>query len=202
MATEREEAPGELEHVRAFVNTAQLDQGSDELSSARALVKWLAGRGLIAASARAGRRDLEAALELREAIRTVLLANTTGSSIPPEAHAALNRAADRARLRPRVLADGSSAIVADAGGVDGALGRLLAIIHQSMADGSWPRLGVCRDEACQLAFYDHTKNRARTWCSMEVCGNRAKARAYRRRRDASTATDGPGGRDSLELTTR
>jgi hypothetical protein len=32
------------------------------------------------------------------------------------------------------------------------------------------------------AFYDHARNRSRTWCSMDACGNRAKARAYRARR--------------------
>ncbi|HEV2869799.1 MAG TPA: CGNR zinc finger domain-containing protein, partial [Actinomycetota bacterium] len=30
-------------------------------------------------------------------------------------------------------------------------------------------------------FYDHSTNRSGTWCTMSVCGNRRKARAYRRR---------------------
>lgn len=195
MGQELEPGAGELDQVRGFVNTKEFQDGADELSSGRALIRWLAGQRLIAPTARAGRQDLDAALELREAIRTALLANTTGGSIPSSARSAIDRATDRARLRPRVLADGSSTLVPDAGGVDGALGRLLAIMHRSLADGSWTRLKVCRDETCQWAFYDATKNRARAWCSMELCGNRAKARAYRRRRVTTTRTAGaePGG---------
>ena len=48
-----------------------------------------------------------------------------------------------------------------------------------MADGTWRRLKACREDTCQWAFYDRSKNRSGTWCSMAVCGNRAKARAYR-----------------------
>jgi len=33
----------------------------------------------------------------------------------------------------------------------------------------------CRNDKCVLFFYDTSKNRARTWCSMDMCGNRAKA---------------------------
>jgi predicted RNA-binding Zn ribbon-like protein len=51
-----------------------------------------------------------------------------------------------------------------------------------MAGETWDRLKACRLDDCQWVFYDHSKNRSRTWCSMRVCGNRAKARAYRERR--------------------
>ncbi|MGH2778535.1 MAG: CGNR zinc finger domain-containing protein, partial [Actinomycetota bacterium] len=33
----------------------------------------------------------------------------------------------------------------------------------------------------KAAFYDHSKNRSGKWCTMRVCGNRAKTRAYRER---------------------
>lgn len=43
----------------------------------------------------------------------------------------------------------------------------------------------CRNDACILYFYDTTKNHARQWCSMGLCGNRIKVAAhYRRRRSA------------------
>jgi predicted RNA-binding Zn ribbon-like protein len=74
----------------------------------------------------------------------------------------------------------------DAGGVDGALGRLLAIVHVSIADGTWSRLKACREDSCEWAFYDHTKNRSGAWCDMGVCGNRAKARAFRERTAADS----------------
>ncbi|MDR3617858.1 MAG: CGNR zinc finger domain-containing protein [Paludisphaera borealis] len=40
---------------------------------------------------------------------------------------------------------------------------------------------VCEGTACTLMFLDRTKAHARRWCSMAVCGNRAKAAAYRAR---------------------
>jgi predicted RNA-binding Zn ribbon-like protein len=42
-------------------------------------------------------------------------------------------------------------------------------------------------DSCEWAFYDWSKNRSGTWCDMAVCGNRAKARAYRERRRGQSA---------------
>jgi predicted RNA-binding Zn ribbon-like protein len=42
----------------------------------------------------------------------------------------------------------------------------------------------CAGSACMLVFLDRTKAHARRWCSMAVCGNRAKAAAHRARRAA------------------
>jgi predicted RNA-binding Zn ribbon-like protein len=54
-----------------------------------------------------------------------------------------------------------------------------------MADGSWERLKICPADDCHWAFYDASKNRSRTWCNMQVCGNRKKTRAYRARNRTS-----------------
>jgi predicted RNA-binding Zn ribbon-like protein len=81
----------------------------------------------------------------------------------------------------RFDAAGRSRLEPSASGVDGALGRLLAIVNTAMTDGTWPRLKACRSHACLWAFYDASKNRSGAWCSMAVCGSRSKARAYRRR---------------------
>ena len=40
---------------------------------------------------------------------------------------------------------------------------------------------ACEGHACTLLFVDRTRGRARRWCSMAVCGNRAKQAAYRSR---------------------
>jgi predicted RNA-binding Zn ribbon-like protein len=58
---------------------------------------------------------------------------------------------------------------------------LFAAVAAAMADGSWSRLKACRRHACRWAFYDHSRNRSGTWCSMAVCGNRVKVADYRRR---------------------
>jgi predicted RNA-binding Zn ribbon-like protein len=40
---------------------------------------------------------------------------------------------------------------------------------------------ACEGHSCTLVFADHTRGRARRWCSMAVCGNRAKQVAHRNR---------------------
>jgi predicted RNA-binding Zn ribbon-like protein len=178
----RQEAPGELEHVRAFVNTLDLDRASDQLASATDLGDWLISRGLASAGTRATRADLGRARELRDSIRSVLLAHTAGTPAPPEALRTFDQIAARARLTLRFDERGGARLEPVAAGVDGALGRLLRIIQDAIAEGTWLRMKACREHTCEWAFYDHTKNRSGTWCTMQVCGNRTKARSYRERR--------------------
>ncbi|MGH8327732.1 MAG: CGNR zinc finger domain-containing protein, partial [Steroidobacteraceae bacterium] len=40
---------------------------------------------------------------------------------------------------------------------------------------------ACEGPACTLLFADHTRGHARRWCSMTICGNRAKQTAHRQR---------------------
>ena len=86
----------------------------------------------------------------------------------------------RAPLRAVVSPLGAT-LVTDAPGADAFLGLISAAIAQASQE-SWERLKVCRADACQWAFYDHSKNGRGAWCSMRVCGSREKARAYRERR--------------------
>lgn len=175
-------APGDLELVREFVNTLDVETGAEELADPDALAVWLRGRNLLRGGA-ATRAELAEARRLREALRVLLLANN-GVSMRKEAAAALNRAARRAGLGVRFQAGGTASLEPTAAGVDRALGRLLAIVAAAMADGTWSRLKACRADDCRWAFYDRARNRSRAWCSMAVCGNRTKARAYRRRHPA------------------
>ena len=189
--SKQQQAPGELEHVRAFVNTIDLEERRRRAhavptsSQAGSREHGLAPAGLVATS-----DDLEYAIGLREALRAVLLAHNADGFVPADAASALDRAAAARRLRLRFDKHGFGTLEPEADGVDGALGRLLAIIHRSAADGTWARLKACRDDTCEWAFYDHTKNRSGAWCNMAVCGNRAKARAYRERRGAPRGVQG------------
>jgi predicted RNA-binding Zn ribbon-like protein len=181
-------APGELENVRAFVNTIDIEEGTEQLSSPVALADWLREHGLAPAGRlRATEIDLDTALALREALRAILRSHVEGEPVATDAAMALDDIACRSRLRVRFDKQGGAGLEPEAQGVDGALGRLVAIVHGAIAEGTWERLKACREHACAWAFYDHAKNRSGAWCSMEECGNRAKARAYRERRAASTA---------------
>ena len=182
METKRQQAPGALEHVRAFVNTVDIEEGAEELGSGRTLGDWLSARGLAPPSLPVTEEDLRHAIELREAIRSILLAHTLAVEPAEEATRVLDDAARRADLRVRFGVVGDTSIEPGAAGVDAALGRLLAIVHETIGGGEWERLKACREHTCAWAFYDHTKNHSGAWCNMRACGNRAKARAYRERR--------------------
>ena len=68
----------------------------------------------------------------------------------------------------------------------GAVGSILAIIVDAVADDTWSRLKRCPD--CQWIFYDRTRSRTKVWCDMlsgdaggRSCGTIAKVRRYRER---------------------
>jgi predicted RNA-binding Zn ribbon-like protein len=184
--SKNQQAPGELERVREFVNTIDIEGNLEQLESASALAAWLAERGLASSGVRATRADLANALELREALRAILLAHNGSPASEPAAEA-LDAAVRRAQLTLRFDSEGAARLAPEARGIDGALGRLLVIVHSAIAQGTWERLKACRWHTCEWAFYDNTKNRSGAWCTMDVCGNRAKARAYRKRH-ATAAT--------------
>jgi len=173
-------APGDLALVQRFVNTTDLETGADDLGDPEQLTAWLRAAGLasqVDAFDEAGR---ERVLAVREALRSLLLANH-GEPADPKAIAVLDRAARDAPVVVAFGADGSARLAPAGGGVGGALAGLLGIVARAQADGTWSRLKACPADACGWAFYDRSRNRSRTWCTMSVCGNRAKARSYRAR---------------------
>ena len=173
-------APGELEQVRAFINTWDADEDAEHLPGPAELRDWLVEQRLLAASDPVTAADHRHALEVREALRAVLLANS-GLDLDPRAGPVLDEAAVRARLGVRFAGDGQVHTAPEAGGVAGAMGRLLAIVAAAQDEGTWPRLKACLADDCQWAFYDLSRNRSAVWCDMKVCGNRQKVRSYRER---------------------
>ncbi len=155
-------APPPLREVQLLLNSQDLEHDVDWLPD------WLAERGL----ARAERR----ARSLREALRALVRANN-GTPLDEEAVATVNAAARRVSLR--VDSKGAVSVATDGDALD----RVVAIALGAMVDGSWGRLKACRN--CRWSFYDKSPNRSGTWCSMQLCGNRKKTRAYRKRRSAA-----------------
>jgi len=104
-----------------------------------------------------------------------VLANN-GRPLDGAAVAHVNAAAARVSLR---LDDDGAVRVANSGD---AIDEIVATAFGAMIDGTWERLKACRN--CRWSFYDYSPNRSATWCSMQLCGNRKKTRAYRRRKAA------------------
>lgn len=177
-ATPPEGAPGELDLVRQFVNTLDAEEAEDALATVDGLGAWLRGVGLPAGRLTAS--DLPRVHEVREAIRKLLLANN-GEPLDPAALRDLDAAARRAPLHVSFDDDGRAQLEPAASGADAAIGALLGIVARAQAEGTWQRLKACLADPCQWAFYDRSRNRSRHWCSMSVCGNRAKVRSFRER---------------------
>jgi predicted RNA-binding Zn ribbon-like protein len=177
---ERAPAPGELGLVEAFVNTLSIENRTDELDSPSSLRSWLVEHGLIAPGDAIEEEDVNTAREVREALRALLIANNDGPR-DESAAAVLEATSDRAKMHLRFDEESVARLEPGAPGTRAALGRLIAIVFEAMREGSWGRLKACRNEGCRWAFYDGSKNRRGTWCSMATCGNRAKTLAYYRR---------------------
>ena len=179
-------APGRLEVVRQYVNSLDLEDGTDALATPEALVTWLAEHELLPGGepAAATAADLRRAVAVREALRDLLLAQHDDGDPPQSAVATLEETARRSRVELRFEPDGSVGVSPCRSGVDGAIGRLLAIVAAAQADGTWSRLKACPWDTCRWAFYDHSRNRSAVWCNMAVCGNRAKVKAFRERHAA------------------
>lgn len=174
-------APKPLLLVQRFVNTVDLQHGREWLGTARELKAWAQENGLAAEDDRFYERDVGRAREAREALRVLLQANSRrGAPHVLEVLEVLERDAAAARLTLHFGSAGRIELVSQATGSDRVLAQLLAIAFVATVDGSWDRLKACRN--CRWAFYDYSKNRSARWCSMTICGNRLKTRAYKRRR--------------------
>ena len=182
-ADKRLAAPGELELVRDFVNTRDLEKGTDRIDAPEGLASWLAEKGILAGTTRLAEGDVKQARGLREALRGMLLANA-GSPLEAGAAEGFDAAAKGARLEVRAEEAGRLALHPAGEGMDRAVGVLAAIVFAAQEGGTWSRLKAC--EGCRWALYDRTKNRSAAWCDAAKCGARARSRRYRERRRQST----------------
>jgi predicted RNA-binding Zn ribbon-like protein len=169
-----------LDLVRDYVNTLDLETGIDQISTAEELATWFSEQGLVDDLVEPTDEEVADAAAVREAIRELLLANNGVASDAEAASRTLEEAGRKARLGVR-FENGRPILAPEGDGAQAALGRIVATVAELAPTDEWKRLKGCRDEHCRVAFYDKSRNRSRAWCSMEVCGNREKARSFRAR---------------------
>lgn len=176
----------EVDLLVEFVNTRDLEERTDALADPAALPAWIAKHTEIEGAAD-GSVDPKAharLLALRESLRDLLRANAGEDGVAPDL-SPLREAAEESRYRAVLGPDGRVCINADGGTVEALEARLLLAMELIQLLGAWPRVKACVADDCQWAFYDTSRNRSRTWCSMDVCGNREKTRRYRGRKAAN-----------------
>ncbi|MGQ4480502.1 CGNR zinc finger domain-containing protein [Streptomyces sp. SAS_276] len=163
--SERVPAPGDLALIEALVNTLDIETGADELDTA-------AGRAPFGLT----EPGLPAARELRESLRATLLAHA-GHPAHRET-TPLGELLSRAPLLIAIdPADGTASLQPAAEAP--LLSRVASAIAQSVVSGTWLRLKACEAPTCHWAYYDRSPAGRGRWCSMAVCGARAKMRRYR-----------------------
>ncbi len=175
-------APGPLALVQGFVNTRNIMHGYDLLEDIEGAAACLVERGLLDGDVRLTEEARDHLIGFREGLRGLLLAHNGGRA--EGGAGVLNEMAEDALLRVRFDDEGMPGLLPAGSGtvVGGATARLLVAAVGASSEGTWRRLKVCRNEGCLWAFYDGSKNRSGSWCTMDVCGSRAKMRAYRRRK--------------------
>jgi predicted RNA-binding Zn ribbon-like protein len=182
----RPPAPGDLALVQAYINSffdLEGEWGADLFATPVGLAGWLSDHGLVPSGTILRARDRTRAVAVREGLRRLAAQNHDAGAATAASIADINRAAAGARVEVLLDAEGPR-FAATGMGLDRALGVVLAITGTAMLDGTWKRLKACPGEHCGWAFYDHSRNQTGRWCSMSVCGGRAKARAhYRRHRE-------------------
>ncbi|MFE8948025.1 CGNR zinc finger domain-containing protein [Streptomyces sp. NPDC007856] len=162
---ERSAAPGALALVESLVNTLDIESGADTLDTEEGWARFgIAEDGL--AEAR----------ELRESLRVTLLAHA--GHAPHRGVTPLGALLSRAPLYVAVDDRDGSAALAPAPDAP-LLSRVAAAVAEGLTQGTWMRLKACESETCHWAYYDRSPAGRGRWCSMQVCGARAKMRRYR-----------------------
>jgi len=170
-------APGRLEIVRSLVNTIEPDHETDLLQANGDLPRWCRETGFCPDVDETGLATLR---RFREALRDVLESNS-GPGDQTQHWQALQPFSDRTCYTIRIPQPGELTLEAQGSGAQAAIGAVLAIVYDAIREGTWQRLKACRKHSCRWAFYDRSKNGSGAWCSMRVCGNRAKAERRRAR---------------------
>jgi predicted RNA-binding Zn ribbon-like protein len=190
-----DDVPAHLHLVESFANSVDTETGEDDLDSPPRFGRWLTAHGFPPAARHPTRAELALAVGVRTALRDLLFAHHDDGADEAGARQRLDAYAATIPLRavfgpgpaglaaagPAAAGLAASGLAASGGGVPALLGEVLGAIVLAERDGSWQRLKICREDTCQAVFYDRSKNSSKTWCSMRVCGNRNKTRAYRGR---------------------
>jgi predicted RNA-binding Zn ribbon-like protein len=173
----------EIDLIVDFVNTRDVEEGTDSIAEPAQLVEWIAertGEHLPELEA----TDVQRLRGLRESIRGLMHANN-GAPVEESDLKPLREAAERSRFRLSFDSEGGLELTPARADLSGFEASLLLALEHLQCHEVWPRLKACTEDDCQWAFYDTTRNRSRTWCSMDVCGNREKTKRYRQRKSAS-----------------
>ncbi|CAG9188807.1 zf-CGNR domain-containing protein [Paraburkholderia caribensis] len=191
------DAPG-LDFLNSIATP--VDVPVDWISDGEGLLRWLDQAGMVppdalaAIRARTAPAELDAiaakARELREWFRGYVktrkghpLATSDLRELEP-----LNALLARDEQHGEIVANGADAPAAFSfrtvrrwESAESLLMPIAEALAKLVCEEDFTQVKACEGPACTLLFADHTRGHARRWCSMAVCGNRAKVAAHRAR---------------------
>lgn len=152
-----------LDSIAGRAMPGELDRVADQ---ARDLREWF--RGFV--KTRMGRPLDAGTLDNLAPLNRLLERDEAYSRIVPNDAGGLSLEADRRWRSPESLLI--------------PVGEVLARV---VVEEDFAQVKACEGHSCTLMFADHTRRHSRRWCSMSVCGNRAKVSAHRSRRKEASA---------------
>jgi predicted RNA-binding Zn ribbon-like protein len=175
-----------------FLNTEVIREGrrADLLTSPKALRAWMAHAGIPVAWPRDEAGIFGEAIVFRAHLRDLAEALAAGREVPAASLRAINEALGQQRGRFQVKAGPTGCgqvFVPDL--KPGPLLGLALAASDLLCHHDPGLVRQCQSGACILFFLDTSKNHKRRWCSMQACGNRAKAAAHYQRQKSP---DSPG----------
>lgn len=180
-----------------FINTLFVLNGQpvDLLATFSDLVTWLVQVDLVTeeeakkierqwGGQAQGTQTLEQARAFRVTLREMVERIAAGRPVPQDAIEAINEML-RSRIGYPQLTRRSGKFErgyhAESQEANQLLGLLAEVASDLLCRCDFSLIKKCQNPACVLFFYDTTKNHARHWCSMTICGNRSKVAAHYRR---------------------
>ena len=176
-----------LDFVNTVGNRLSETERGDYFRSPDEFLRWVAEAGL-SPPGKDGKkfvtlRDVRKAIAVRESLYRLFLKEAQGK--PPRAGdlRCLNRILAKHRSRME-LARRNGAYECRSGSsstVDWILEQVAEAAAALLTSAELAKLKICQNETCGWLFVDRSRNLPRKWCSMEDCGNVAKARRHYQR---------------------
>lgn len=157
------------------------------------LASWLAQARLVETTSAVSPRLLIAARALREAVDAGVRAQLAGAPMRGQDVSTIDAWLRSARLIPHLAIEGDARPrLEQTPPADPARHALALIAHDAavmLGTDERRRIRVCASETCSARFFDRSPSGRRRWCSMQACGNVAKARRHRARAASRLRSD-------------
>ena len=180
-----------------FINTQMIIRGNltDLLETCDDLVAWMVRTDLLskgegdAIRMRLSRKEknqvLEGAKTFRATLREMAEHIVKRKGVPRSVVTEINRLLSQRPGYPQVVRRGTKfeeTVISEVVNTDNLLASLARAASDLLCRGNLALIKRCANHACILYFYDTTKSHTRSWCSMQLCGNRVKVAAHYHRK--------------------